>query len=190
MKQLYDITYRHIAIMLAKALPIEGAAFQNRVEANLAEIKKLPQTAKVALKSAYIFSQKVPREERQDLFQDIALAVLKARTSEERLAYAIARCDWKDWWKKYKTRQNYSLDSVIDNSEGDPATLGELIIGESEFELKMNGKLDAQRIWNRLPANIKSIVQKRLLSQPLLGAERVTLHRWVKNTGYQLLLQS
>lgn len=188
MKQLFDITYRNIAVMLAKALPVDGADFTNRIEINLDTIKRLPQSAKVALRSAYIFSQKVPREERQDLFQDIALAVLKARTSDERLGYAIARCDWRDFWKKYKVRQHYSLDTVINDDDGNPVRLAELIVGEAEFERKMNGKLDAERIWNKLPVKIKPIIQKRLLGQALLNTERAALSYYVKTSGYQLLL--
>jgi len=183
-----DITYRHIAIMMAATLPVQDDDFRDKVNEILEIIKSLPKTAKIALRSAYIFSRKVPRQEREDLFQDIALAVLKAQTSDERLAYAIARCDWKDWWSKYKIRQHYSLDSVTEDEDGNPATLAELIVGESEFELKMNGNLDAQIIWNALPDNIKLIVQHRLLGQALTHQERNTLNYWVKTRGYQLLL--
>jgi len=184
------VTYRNIAIMLASSLPVEGEDFRNRVEINLKAIQSLSTEAKNALRSAYIFSRKVPRQEREDLFQDIALALLKARTKEPRLAYAIARCDWRDWWKKYKIRQHYSLDSVTEDEDGNPATLGELIIGESEFELKMDGKLDARRIWQKLPQDIKAIVQKRLLGQALLNTERARMSYWTKTQGYSLLLQN
>jgi hypothetical protein len=44
---------------------------------------------------AYIFSRKIPKQEREDLFQDIALKLIEADTPEQRLAYAIARCDWQ-----------------------------------------------------------------------------------------------
>lgn len=182
------VTYRNIAIMLASSLPVEGEDFRNRVEINLKAIQSLSTEAKNALRSAYIFSRKVPRQEREDLFQELALAVLKACTKDEKLAYAIARCDWRDWWKKYKIRQHYSLDSVTEDEDGNPATLGELIIGESEFELKMDGKLDAQRIWHKLPSNIKPIIQHRLLGQALNQNERKQLSRWVQSHGYQLLL--
>jgi len=188
MEQLKDITYRHVAKMLASALPVEGQEFGLKVEHYLDTIKRLPQEAKIALKSAYIFSRKVPREEREDLFQDIALAVLKVKTEDERLAYAIARCDWRDFWKAYKIRQHYSLDSVVDDSEGNPFTLGELLVGETEFERKMNGKLDAERIYNTLPLNIQPLIDKRLIGKPLNQTERKRLSRYVKAEGYKLLL--
>ena len=190
MEQLKDITYRHVAKMLASALPVEGQEFGHKVELYLETIKRLPQEAKVALKSAYIFSRKVPREEREDLFQDIALAVLKVKTKDERLAYAIARCDWIDFWKAYKIREHYSLDSVVEDTEGNPVTLSELLVGETEFERKMDGKLDAERIYNTLPLHIQPLIDKRLIGQPLNQTERKRLNRYVKAEGYKILLNS
>jgi len=64
MQQLKDITYRHVAKMMASALPIKSQGFGLKVEHYLDTIKRLPQEVKTALKSAYIFSRKVPREER------------------------------------------------------------------------------------------------------------------------------
>ena len=188
MQQLKDITYRHVAKMLASALPVEGQEFGLKVEHYLDTIQRLPQEAKTALKSAYIFSRKVPREEREDLFQDIALAVLKVKTKDERLAYAIARCDWIDFWKAYKIRQHYSLDSVVDDTEGNPVTLGELLVGETEFERKMDGKLDAERIYNLLPIHIQPLIDKRLIGKALNNTERSQLNRYIKAEGYKLLL--
>jgi len=190
MEQLKDITYRHIAKMIASALPVEGKEFGDKVEQYLDTIKRLPQEAKVALKSAYIFSRKVPREEREDLFQDIALAILKVKTKDERLAYAVARCDWQDFWRKYKIRQHYSLDSVVDDTEGNPVTLGEMLVGETEFERKMDGKLEAERIFNALPSNIQPLINKRLIGNTLNKQERNALNYYVRKDGYKLLLNT
>jgi len=187
-KEYIEITYRDIAKMLASALPIEGDDFGNQVNDNLEAIKALPLEAKHALKMAYVFSHKVPRHEREDLFQDIALAVLKLKTRDERLAYSIARCDWRDWWRKYSIRQHYSMDSITEDEDGSPVTLAETIVGEVEFENKMNGKLDAERIWSKLPNDIKPLVFKRLIGKGLNASERGTLHRWIHKAGYQLIL--
>lgn len=176
--QLKDITFRHVAIMLASALPIEGEDFRAHVEANLKAIKALPQEHKTALKMAYIFSRKVPRQEREDLFQELALTLFEAGKTEERLAYAIARCDWRDWWKKYRIRQHFSLDSVVEDEDGNPATMGDLLVGESEFELKMDGKLDAYRIWNKLPDKLKKVVRARLLGQMVSPFDACELRDW------------
>ena len=138
------------------------------------------------------------------MFQDIVLAVFESKTKDEKLAYAIARCDWRNWWAKYRVRQHYSLDTVIDDDSGNPVTMAELLVGETEFEFKMDGKLDAERIFDRLPLDIKPLIQKRLLGKPLAvprngkgrpptdsalsNAERVRLNRWIKREGYKLLL--
>jgi hypothetical protein len=182
------VTYRNIAKMLASALPVEGEDFGKKVETNLKAIKALASYQKNALKMAYIFSRKVPRQEREDLFQDLALACFKAKTRDEKLAYAIARCDWINWWKKFKIRQHYSLDTVIEDEDGNLQRIGELIVGELDFEYRLDGKVDAKRIWHKLPDNIKPIVRNRLLGKALTNTERSTLHRWIKRQGYQLLL--
>ena len=54
--QLKDVTFRHVAIMLASTVPVEGEQFTELVEANLQAIKSLPPEQKTALKMAYIFS--------------------------------------------------------------------------------------------------------------------------------------
>lgn len=226
MKSTILVSYRTIAKMLSSALPVEGDDFAYQVECHLEAIKRLPVEAKHALKVAYIFSRKVPRHEREDLFQDIALAVLKVKTPDEKLAYAIARCDWRNWWEKRFVRQDKvcllnglpkpqnhstckfkhkpkeccecpyrafrqmekSLDSITEDEEGNPVTLAETIVGEVEFENKMNGKLDAHRIWNKLPKNIQPLVFKRLIGQALTHYERTVMSRYVNKFGYQLLL--
>ena len=184
--ELKDITFRHVAIMLASALHVEGEEFREHVEANLEAIKALPAEQKNALKMAYIFSRKVPREEREDVFQDIATTLVEHGTSETRLAYAIARCDWQNWWKKFKIRQHYSLDSVTDDGEGNPVTLGELLVGESEFELKMDGKLDAYRIWQLIPDRLKVVVRQRLLGQMVSPFDAMELREWANRHAMYL----
>jgi len=188
MIQTKDVTYRHIAKMLASALPIQGAEFGQKVNQYLETIKGMNIETKNALKSAYIFSRKAPREEREDLFQDIALAVYKAKTKDAKLAYAIARCDWKDFWKKYKIRQHLSLDSVTSDDTGNPITLGEMLVGEVEFERKQCDKLDAEAMYNSLPVAIKPIIDKRLIGKALNNSERNKLNRYVKKDGYKLIL--
>ena len=187
-KSYIQVTYRDIAKMLSSALPVEGEEFGDKVEEYLETIKALPREAKLALKVGYIFSRKVPRQEREDMFQDIALAVFKVKARDERLAYAIARCDWRNWWEKYSIRQHYSIDTIVEDNEGNPVTFAELLVGEVEFERKMNGKLDAERIWDKLPEHIKPIVYQRLIGKALTHQERNTLNYYVRAHGTRLLL--
>lgn len=183
-----DVTHRDIAKMLASALPVQGHEYSLKVEEYIKAIRAMSSENKTALKMAYIFSRKVPREEREDMFQDLALALFKAQTKDERLAYTIARCDWKDWYKKYMIRQHFSLDTVTEDSDGNPVTMAELIVGEVEFENKVNGKLDAERLWNKIPEHLKPIINSRLIGKALNSSERNKLNRWVKSDGYKLLL--
>ena len=180
-------TYRDIAKMLVKAMPVDGQDYYGKVEQYIDTIRAMPQESKVALKSAYIFSRKVPKQEREDMFQDLALAILKAKTGDERLAYTIARCDWKNWWAKYRIRQHYSLDSVVEDEDGGETTFGELLVGETEFERKIDGELDAQSIWDRLPPGIQYLVDRRLTGYGLKKLERECLERWTSKNAMLLV---
>ena len=186
-----DVKYRDIARMLAKALPVEDEEFGTKVEEYRQVVVAMSAEQKTALKMAYIWSAKVPREEREDFFQDLALTLLKANLHEEKLAYAIARCDWLDWWRKFKIRQHTSLEAIIQTDDtGNPMTLAETLVGEVEFETRQCAKMDAERIWNKLPAEIKPIIAKRLSGKALTNSDRGLLFRFVKKQGTSLLLAS
>ncbi len=204
MKTNIKVTTRDIAKMLVSQLPVEGAEYGAAVETALAEINKLPTNTRNYLKLAYIFSRKAPREEREDLFQEITLALLQSGVKDVKLAYSVARCDWKNFWARYKTRQHFSLDSVISDEDGNECTIGDLLVGEIEYEHKLDSLLDAELLWNKIPADIKPLVTKKLIGKPLTaerkgagrpktdsalsGAERVRFHRWLNRDGYKLLL--
>lgn len=190
MKQTKDITYREIAKMFCANLPVEGQDFTDKVNEYLDTIKAMPKEAKVALRSAYIFSRKVPREEREDMFQELCLAVLQVNTKEEKFGYTIARCDWRNWWQKFKTRQHYlagSLNKLITDNDGQQVELAELIVGEAEFEAKLNGKMDAETVLARLPEAIKNLVTKRLIGKALSKLERECLNRWSGKNAHLIL---
>jgi hypothetical protein len=176
-------TYRNVAKMFASALPLAGEEFGEAVNNYLEEIKRLPKGAKVALRSAYIFSRKVPAQEREDLFQELALAILEAKVEDERLAYAIARCDWRNWWQKYMTRSHYlagSLNATIEDADGQAVEFGELLVGEVEFERKMIGQVDGQALYAKLPEAIKQVVNKRLIGKPTTSTERMRLQAFIR----------
>ncbi len=187
--ELTDLTYRHIARMFAQSLPVEGEDLASKVEEYLAIIKALPASARYALRAAYIFGSKAPREEREDLFQELALKVLQVKADNERLAYAVARADWLDWWKHYKRERNFtatSLESTTMDEDGNSVTLGSLLVGECDCEIKMDGKLDAERIFDLLPDNLKRIVEKRLSGQLVHPLEHCQLTEWAANHAMYL----
>lgn len=173
------VTFRQVAIMLAKALPLQGGEFRLKVEEFTKTIQGMSKESKVALRSAYVFSQKVPKQEREDLFQELFLTLWSARVGDERLAYTVARCDWMNWWKAFAFRQHYSLDSVVEDAKGNKASYGELLVGECEFERYIDGKIDGERLYETLPYWVKSLVNKRLEGKPIRWQERKLLDKWV-----------
>jgi hypothetical protein len=100
---------RKLAKALAKGLPVEGAAFGEHVDRIEHEVKALPKVRKTTLTLAYMFSAKVPRQERDDVSQEIILACLESGQTEESHLYMVARHTWAVWFKRWYTRQQYEL---------------------------------------------------------------------------------
>jgi DNA-directed RNA polymerase specialized sigma24 family protein len=88
---------------------VEGAAFGEHVDRIEHEVKALPKVQKTTLTLAYMFSAKVPHQERDDVSQEILLACLESGQTEERNLYVVARRTWVDWFRKWYTRQQYEL---------------------------------------------------------------------------------
>jgi len=190
MTKLLKVTHRDIAKMLCKAMPIDGLDFRAKVEHYIDEIKRMPEASRTALKTAYVFGSKVPKEEREDFFQELALVLCKAQ-ADERLAYSIARCDWQDWWKRYYKHsqyQNGSLNEAIISDTGDIAEFGELLVGDCEFEARLNGDMDGARLYDSLPNWVQKLVDKRLVGKPIRGGDRQLLNKWV-NTRPTILAE-
>lgn len=205
MESKINVQYHDIAKMFCKALPIAKLAngkrandtnqdiYSEHVQAITKAIKSLPISARLALKSAYIFSAKVPREDREDMFQELALAVLTVGTDSEKFAYTIARQDWRNWWSKYYTRQNYyggSLNETVTDSDNNEVELVQLLAGTIEYDRKYDGDIDGQAIYRQLPENIRPIIDKRLIGTALNASERQALSRYVRKHGDSLLMQA
>ena len=169
---------------------------------------ELNTNGKLAVEAAYVFSRKVPQEERQDLFEELLTAVLASGTENPAFAYTIARRDWQNWWASYKLHSQFYqgyLSETITDSDGEETELAELLVGEVEFENKQIDKLNSQALWQQIPKDIQKLVLKRLQGKPL-GAprsrkagkpkssgtlnntERQRLNRWIKTAGYKLLI--
>lgn len=188
------VEYRSIAKLLCQNLPVEGADYTAAVETSLASIKRLPAQARLSMRVAYVFASKVPREEREDCFQTFTATLLGTHETSERFAYAAIRADWLNWWARYKIRQHTSLDSVVQDDEGNATTLGDLVVGEVEFEQKLGSDMDAATLWARIPDDIKPLVLKRLegrnlvtrrergepIAQPLVGKNRREYARFLR----------
>jgi len=171
---------RDIAKMLASALPVEGDEFGQTVSTIEAQLKRMTKRNKaslLALQTAFIFSHKVPRQEREDLFQELFLTLWEKHISDNGIAYAVARCDWANWWRAYKIRSHYSLDSVADDESGD--TFGDLLVGVCDFEAQICGKIDGDRLLEALPDYVRKIVQKRLDGHATTKLEQSRLRRFI-----------
>jgi len=184
----HEYQNRSIAKMLSSALQVEGEDFKEHVESYLLEINKLPADARRALKYAFIFSRKAPHQEREDLYQELAIKLLELRAHDDKIAYAVARCDWKDWWKAFKLRVNYNWQSIERMADAeDGGGYGQeaidrqiyhsaLLQGEVEFERKV----DIDILWNKLPERIQAIISKQIAGYCPTGAERVALCNYLK----------
>lgn len=205
---LTKATYQQISKALLGPNFDRDDHFIELVKETAKQIEALGLNAKLAIEASYIFSRKVPQSERQDLFQELVAAILDSGTDDPAFAYTIARRDWQNWWAKYKLHSQFNggyLSETISNSDSEEIELAELLVGEVEFENKQIDRLDAQRLWEQIPADIQKLVRKRLQGKPLgaprnrkagqpkssgtlNGTERQRLNRWTKSEGYKLLI--
>lgn len=183
--QKHEATTRNIAKMLASRLGLEDQEYTEAVDRILGELQRLPQMQRDALRAAYIFSRRAPAEEREDLYQELTLRLLELRPNSERLAYAIARCDWRDWWRSYMLHgQHESTERLADAESGGDYGEGAidrqlyhsaLLVGECEHD----ARIDARTLYNGLPRHIQQIVARQLSGHRISGGDRLTLRKWV-----------
>jgi len=174
------VTYRQIARVLVKGLPLDDSEIASKVDEYTKAIEAMPEEARVALKAGYIFSSKVPLEERGDMLEELTLAVLRKNTKSEGVAYMTARGKWLDELgcgeHKKKRHPTDSLNevTVLDNQE---VELIDTLVGEADLEDKAINRIEAQRIYRELPRHIKLIVKKRFRGEVLSAKERKTLFK-------------
>jgi hypothetical protein len=183
--QKHEATTRNIAKMLASRLGLEDQDYAQAVDRIYGELQRLPQMHRDALRAAYIFSRRAPAEEREDLYQELTLRLLELRPNSERLAYAIARCDWQNWWRSYTLHGQYdSTERLADAESGDD--YGEdaidrqvyhsaLLVGECEHD----ARIDARTLYDGLPRHIQQIVTRQLSGHRIAGGDRIMLRKWV-----------
>jgi hypothetical protein len=206
---LNKATYHSVAkLAILKTTEDGDKDYMELIKSTAQAFGELDTNGKLAIEAAYVFSRKVPVEERQDLFQKLVAAILATGTESAAFAYTIARRDWQNWWASYKLHSQFHegyLSETITDADGEETELAELLVGEVEFERKQIDKLDARQLWQQIPKNIQKLVLKRLKGKPLgaprkckagqpksssslNGTERQQLNRWMKAEGYQLLI--
>lgn len=187
------VTIRDIAKMFTYSLGVKlnSQEFLENVESNMRTIENLPIESRQALKLAYLFSSRVPSEDKQDFFQELALTLFRKRVKDEKLAYVIARCDWVEFWKtyKHKSENEISLDKLMsfDDPENENGSenrengkhLAELFISGIEYENTQSPKakriIEAIKSHGKNGQRILEIASKRLSGQSLTNAERKCL---------------
>ena len=159
---LIKTSNRDLAKMFVFAIGRNFELKADEIEAKVSDyleiIEKMSKTQKLALKCAYVFASKVPLSEREDFYQELVLCLLKAKIKDEALAYTVARCDWLDFWRDYKRKQQYyggSLETLdlneIENAEysqlnsKDKRTIREYFTGICEYE-QIDAKIDAETL--------------------------------------------
>jgi hypothetical protein len=191
------VSHRDIAKMLVYAMPIKFSPdeFLQCVEDNIKAIQDMPKESRIALKMGYLFSSRVPRDEREDFMQELSLKLIELKCPDEKLAYTIARCDWVDWWRRYaKKEATYtSLEAMLETREGEgqnEAILADLTTGAMEYETREDCK--AKRILDAMSQTeagkrMLMIGAKRLQGLALTHAERQALCSWIsRNALYYL----
>jgi hypothetical protein len=128
-----------------------------------------------------------PGQERQDGLQSLTLALLETLPGTPGLAFAVCRGRNVDWWRAYSYRNHYSLDWAPNYDDSTGETIAEMIGGVVQFERQIDGLIDGQHLWDKLPGRIQEIIRARLLGKRIKGADRTYLHRFAKENG-QLLL--
>lgn len=135
-----------IANWLAVNLPIYDSGHIQGMDETAKEYKAkidaMPKHAQRALKFAYMFCHKVPRQDSEDLFQELALALLEQGKTPECNQYIVARRVWVDWWRKWYTKQNNEVSLAFDVEDATSQKLGindvllsELVDGSTEMAL-------------------------------------------------------
>ena len=178
------VTYRQIAKVLVRGLPLDDDEIASRVEDYVKDIEAMSDNQKLALKAGYIFASKVPKEEQADMFQELITAILENGTDSEALAYTIARNGWIDWIRKKETLKCHlagSLNEVRTDQHGNEYELIDTIVGMDDLEDKVINRIEAQRLYRQLPRHIKLIVKKLRRGEKLLKKERDKIYDYREN---------
>lgn len=138
------------------------------------------------------FAGKVPYGEREDVYQSLRLKFLETPPQRFSHGWSIAANWVKDWWKAYSYRQHYSLDwedgAHSEGGDDTVSTLSDSLASEIDCIAQIEGVLDGQGLWTRLPESIQTIVRRRLMGYKVIGRQAGILNRWVAEHASELHL--
>jgi len=138
------VTIRQVSQMFTRALNVKlnSDEYLNHVESIMRIIEDMPEYQRHALKLAFLFSMRVAQSDREDFYQDIVLTLLEKRIENEKLAYTIARCDWLDWYRKYRKKQDneVSLNAILDSMNNDNESDNDKAVSFKQLNTTANWK--------------------------------------------------
>ena len=130
---------------------------------------------------------KVPREDREDITQDMFELLLKHKPSSAGLAYTICKRSIADYWRHKARHNEFNISyasSVIASSEDGNITFEDLLIDRIDYESKYVDSIDSNVLFNSLPKPIAKLVAKRLRGLGLTSTQRSQLRRYAMTTQY------
>jgi hypothetical protein len=140
---------------------------------------------------AHRFERKVPTQDRGDIRHSIILELALARARDgdkpfsEAMMCRVASFVVADYWRKEKRKPTIlSLDTEIDNGDGDSTELMETIADDNAIDL--DAWLDARTFLLGCPQRLIQIAHKRLMGLALNKGEHCYLQRFRKRSQIPL----
>ena len=139
-------------------------------------------------RTAQRFEYKVPAQDRGDIRHTIILELALARARDgnkpfsEALMYRIASYVVSDYWRKEKRKPTIlSLDTEIDNGDGDTCKLMDTLVDGKAIDL------DARTFLLGCPHRLVQIAYKKTSGIALTNADMKYLCKWRKKEQKQLI---
>ena len=132
-----------------------------------AKIDAMPKHQQRALKMAYIFAHKVPRQDSEDLFQELALALLECGKSPECNQYIVARRVWVDWWRAryYKVNNEVSLAYDVEGEVSEKLGINEVLLSEL-----VESNTEMALLYEEVKSEIADKAESKALSEDFVSA--------------------
>ena len=133
--------------------------------------------------TAHRFEHKVPAQDRGDIRHSIILELALARARDgdkpfsKAMMYRVASFVVADYWRKASRKPTIlSLNTEIDNGDGDTTELIETVADDRAIDLE--AWLDARTWLLGCPRRLIQIASKRLAGKPLTNKEHQYLWYW------------
>ena len=130
---------------------------------------------------------KIPREDREDVEQDLAELLIQHKPESPSLAYTICKRAIRDYWRAKTKHSQFHIQYAsanTKNGDGDYSTFEELLTDKIDYEARYCDNIDSNVLFNSLPTPIRALVTKRLRGLGLTSTQRSQLRRYCKSTQY------